>query len=242
MLSTFAARNMREMLRDRLNLLFGIGFPLLILILLSVIQSHVPVPLFSIETLTPGAAVFGLSFLALFSGMLIAKDRSTSLLLRLFSSPMRARDFILGYTLPILPLAVAQTLICFLAAAFLGLEWNSRILLVLLVMLPTDFLYIGIGLLTGSLLNDRQVGGLCGALLTNVTAWLSGVWFELSLLGNTFEQIARILPFANAVDAARAAFAGNINAIGIPLLIVSIYAIGILFLAVTAFRRKMLHR
>lgn len=242
MLSTFAARNMREMLRDRLNLIFGIGFPLLILILLSVIQSHVPVPLFSIETLTPGAAVFGLSFLSLFSGMLIAKDRSTSLLLRLFSSPMRARDFILGYTLPILPLAVAQTLICFLAAAFLGLEWNSRILLVLLVMLPTDFLYIGIGLLTGSLLNDRQVGGLCGALLTNVTAWLSGVWFELSLLGNTFEQIARILPFANAVDAARAALAGSINAIGIPLLIVSIYAIGILFLAVTAFRRKMLHR
>lgn len=194
-LYTFSMRNFQEMLRDRLNLCFGAGFPLLILLLLSLIQSHVPVQLFAIEKLAPGAAVFGLSFLSLFSGMLIAKDRSTSLLLRLFSSPMRASDFILGYTLPMLPLAILQSLICLLVALLLGLQWSVNIFRVLLVMLPVDVLYIGIGLLVGSLLNDRQVGGVCGALLTNVTAWLSGIWFEVSLLGHTFETIAKILPF-----------------------------------------------
>ena len=236
---TFATRNWNELLRDRLNLLFGIGFPLLILLLLSVIQSHVPVELFAIEKLAPGAAVFGLSFLSLFSGMLIAKDRSTSLLLRLFSSPMHAADFILGYTLPMLPLAVLQSLVCLLVSLFLGLQWTANIFLVLLVSLPADMLYIGIGLLVGSLLNDRQVGGLCGALLTNVTAWLSGIWFELSLLGHTFETIAHALPFAHAVDASRAALSGNYTEIGKSLLIVSIYAVAVFSLAVIVFRKKM---
>ena len=240
MLSTFSLRTLREMLRDRLNLFFGIVFPVLILLLLSMIQSRVPVTIFPIERLAPGAAVFGLSFLSLFSGMLIAKDRSTSLLLRLFSSPMRARDFILGYTLPIIPLAATQALFCFVTALFLGLRWSWNILLVLLVLLPVDLLYIGIGLLAGSLLNDRQVGGLCGALLTNVTAWLSGVWFELSLLGETFEKIARILPFSNAVDAAHAALVGDYAAIGKSLLIVIPYALAILVFASAAFRRQML--
>lgn len=238
-LRTFSARNFQEMLRDRLNLVFGIGFPLLILVLLSVIQSHVPVELFKLSKLAPGAAVFGLSFLSLFSGMLIAKDRSTALLLRLFSSPMRASDFILGYTLPMLPLAVLQSLICLLVSLSLGLPWTPRIFLVLLVSLPADILYIGIGLLVGSLLNDRQVGGLCGALLTNVTAWLSGIWFDLSLLGNTFEKITRALPFANAVDASRAVLAGDYAAIGKPIAIVSIYAVVIFGLAVTVFHNNM---
>ncbi len=238
-LYTFSMRNFQEMLRDRLNLCFGAGFPLLILLLLSLIQSHVPVQLFAIEKLAPGAAVFGLSFLSLFSGMLIAKDRSTSLLLRLFSSPMRASDFILGYTLPMLPLAILQSLICLLVALLLGLQWSVNIFRVLLVMLPVDVLYIGIGLLVGSLLNDRQVGGVCGALLTNVTAWLSGIWFEVSLLGHTFETIAKILPFFNAVEASRAALSGNGAAIGKPLLIVSLYAIAVVILAVIVFRRKM---
>lgn len=195
-LYTFSMRNFQEMLRDRLNLCFGAGFPLLILLLLSLIQSHVPVQLFAIEKLAPGAAVFGLSFLSLFSGMLIAKDRSTSLLLRLFSSPMRASDFILGYTLPMLPLAILQSLICLLVALLLGLQWSVNIFRVLLVMLPVDVLYIGIGLLVGSLLNDRQVGGVCGALLTNVTAWLSGIWFEALCSVTPLRPLQRSCPFS----------------------------------------------
>ena len=104
----FARRNLKELARDPLTLLFGLAFPLVVMLLLSAIQAHVPVEMFAISTLAPGIAVFGLSFVALLSGLLVAKDRCSSFLTRLFSSPMTAWDFILAYCLPMLLLAVAQ--------------------------------------------------------------------------------------------------------------------------------------
>ena len=127
---TFALRNSKEILRDRLNLIFGLGFPIILLVLLSTINSNIPFELFSIKSLTPGIAVFGLSFISLFSGLLIAKDRTSSFILRLFTSPMKAKDFILGYILPLLPMAIAQITICFIAAFFYGLQMNINVIIV----------------------------------------------------------------------------------------------------------------
>ena len=165
----FAERNVKELLRDRLNLAFGLGFPIIILLLLSLIQSNVPVDLFSIEKLSPGVAVFGFSFISLFSGMIIAKDRTSAFMLRMFTSPMKSADFIIGYTLPLLPMAIVQSLICFGISIFLGLEITVNILAAVVVLLPTAVLFIGIGLLCGCVCNEKQVGGVCGALLTNVS-------------------------------------------------------------------------
>ena len=184
---TFARRNGKEILRDPLNLAFGLGFPLVLLILLSAIQRSVPVSLFEIGTITPGITVFGLSFMTLFSATVIAKDRGSSLLQRLYTTPMTPADFILGYTLPILPIALGQCGVCYLAAILLGLELTAGILYALLFILPVALLYIALGLLCGSVLTDKQVGGICGALLTNLSAWLAGIWFDLSLVGGVFE-------------------------------------------------------
>ena len=63
---TFAKRCSKEILRDPINLGFGLGFPLVLLVLLSAIQANIPVSLFEIDTLTPGITVFGLSFMTLF--------------------------------------------------------------------------------------------------------------------------------------------------------------------------------
>lgn len=235
----FVTRNRKEILRDPLNLAFGIGFPLVVLLLLSAIQANVPISLFEIEQLTPGVAVFGLSFISLFSGMLIAKDRESSFLMRLFASPLTASDFIFGYTLPLIPIALLQSLICFAAAIPLGLAININILLGLVVLLPAAILFIGIGLLAGSLLNDKQVGGVCGALLTNLSAWLSGTWFDISLVGGVFETVANLLPFMHAVEATRAAVNGNCANIFPHLWWVIGYALGIMGFAVFAFKRKM---
>ena len=235
----FSSRNTKEILRDPLNLAFGIGFPLILMLLLSAIQANIPVSLFEIENLAPGLAVFGLSFISLFSGMLIAKDRSTSFLVRLFASPLTAKDFILGYTLPLIPMAIVQSLICFIVAAFFGLSININILLALVVLIPTDILFIGIGLLSGSLLTDKQVGGVCGALLTNISAWLSGTWFDLNLVGGAFKTVAYTLPFVHAVNATRAAVNGDYAAIMSDLWIVIVYAIVILLLAIYFFNKKM---
>ena len=235
----FAQRNSKEILRDPLNLAFGLGFPLVLLLLFSAIQAHIPVALYQIEKLVPGIAVFGLSFISLFSATLISKDRGSSFLMRLFASPLRASNFILGYVLPLLPMSLAQSAFCFIAACFMGLPISANILLALLVLLPVSVLYIGIGLLAGSLLNDKQVGGICGALLTNLSAWLSGTWFDLSLVGGVFKAIAYALPFAHAVDAAKAALAGNYAEIFTHLVWVIAYAIVVMGLAIVAFRHKM---
>ncbi len=235
----FADRNRKELLRDPLNIAFALGFPLAVLLLLNMIQRSVPEAIFPITTLAPGIAVFGLSFISLFSGMLIAKDRSTSFLMRLFASPLSSQEFIFGYVLPIFPLAVLQSAICLAAALVLGLPFTSNIFALLATLMLSALLFVAIGLLAGTLLNDKQVGGICGALLTNLSAWLSGTWFDLSLVGGAFKTIAYALPFAHAVDAGKAALAGDWGAMAPHLLWVAGYAVGLLALAIWVFRAKM---
>lgn len=206
---TFAHRTAKEILRDPLNIAFGLGFPLVLILLLSAIQANVPVALFEIEHLTPGITVFGLSFMSLFSATIVAKDRGSSLLQRLYTTPLTAWDFILGYTLPMLPIAVAQCLICYAAALALGLDLTINILYAVIWGIPVAVLYVSFGLLCGSALNDKQVGGVCGALLTNISAWLSGTWFDLNLVGGVFKKIAYWLPFVHATEMERAVLRGD---------------------------------
>ena len=207
-LRTFAIRNTRELLRDPLTLLFGLGFPLVLLFLLSAIQANVPVALFEIRHLTPGITVFGLSFVTLFSATIISRDRTSSLLQRLYTTPMTPVDFIVGYTLPMIPIAVAQCAICYGAAVIIGMPVTVHILWSILFTVPVSIVFIALGLLCGSVLNDKQVGGICGALLTNLSAWLSGVWFDLDLVGEGFKKVANCLPFVHAVELQRAVIAG----------------------------------
>jgi len=236
---TFAKRNAREILRDPITLFFGLGFPLVLLLLLSAIQANIPVSLFEIQHLTPGITIFGLSFMTLFSATIIAKDRGSSLLQRLYTTPLTAADFILGYTLPIIPVAVAQCIICYLAALLLGLTPTVHILPAVLFIIPVSFLYVGMGLFFGSFLSDKQVGGICGGLLTNLSAWLSGTWFDLELVGGAFRDIAYSLPFVHAVELERAVLAGNYAGIFPHLWWVLGYAAVILAAAVWMFLRQM---
>lgn len=235
----FAKRNAKELLRDPLTVIFGLGFPLVLLLLLSAIQANIPVPLFEIKRLSPGIAVFGLSFMTLFSATLIAKDRGSLLLQRLYTTPLRPIEFILGYTLPILPFSLAQSVICYAVAFLLGLEVTLDCLLAILFILPVSLLYIALGLLFGSILTDKQAGGICGALLTNLSAWLSGIWFDLELVGGAFQRIAYLLPFVHAVEMERAVLGGDLRGAMPHLLWVLGYAILLLALAVVLFLRQM---
>ena len=235
----FAKRCAKEILRDPLNIFFGLGFPLVLLFLLSAIQANIPVQLFEIEKLAPGIAVFGLSFMTLFSATLVARDRESSFLQRLYTAPLKPLDFILGYTLPILPIAVVQSMVCYLAAVALGLDVSVNMVFAVACIVPVSVLYIAIGLLCGSVLNDRQVGGVCGALLTNLSAWVSGIWFDLELVGGVFGKIAYALPFVHAVNLERAVLAGNFTDALPDFLWVMGYAVVILLVAVLLFLRQM---
>jgi len=236
---TFAKRNMKEILRDPLNLCFGIGFPLVLILLLSAIQANIPVSLFEIQHLAPGIVVFGLSFMTLFSATLISKDRGSSLLQRLYTTPMKPTDFILGYTLPIIPIALMQSVICYIAAVVLGLEITANILIAILFVASISLLYISLGLLFGSILTDKQVGGICGALLTNLSAWLSGTWFDLALVGGAFKKIAYALPFVHAVELERAVLTSDFAGIFPHLWWVLGYSAICIIVAVLLFLRQM---
>jgi len=236
---TFAERCSKEILRDPLTLIFGLGFPVILLLLLSAIQANIPVKLFEIERLTPGITVFGLSFMTLFSATLIAKDRESSFLQRLYTTPLRPIDFILGYILPIIPIATTQTVVCYLIGFLLGLTVTVNILYAILMIIPVSVFYISLGLLCGSIMNTKQVGGICGALLTNLSAFLSGVWFDLELVGNTFRKIANVLPFVHAVELERAVINGSFSEILPHLCVVLIYAIITTIGAILLFLRQM---
>lgn len=236
---TFAKRNFKEIIRDPLNLSFLFGFPIVLLLLLSAIQANIPVSMFEIEYLSPGIAVFGLAFMTLFSATLIAKDRQSSFMHRLYTTPMTPVDFILGYTLPLIPIALTEGVATYLLAVILGLDVTVNILLSILLLTPIALLYIALGLLCGSVFNDKQVGGICGALLTNLSAWLSGIWFDLELVGGAFQKIAYALPFVHSVEMQRAIIAGNYSGIFPHLWWVLGYALVIFVLAVFVYLRQM---
>ena len=83
------------------------------------------------------------------------------------------------------------------------------------------------------------MGGICGALLTNLSAWFSGIWFDVKLVGGFFTKVANALPFIHAVEAARAAAAGDLAALPGHLAVVGGYALALMLLAVFAFTRVM---
>lgn len=237
-LLTFAKRCAKEIIRDPLNLMFGLGFPIVLLLLLSAIQANIPVKLFEIESLAPGITVFGLSFLTLFSATLIAKDKESSLLQRLYTTPLKSSDYILGYMLPIIPIAIVQSVICYLIAIAIGLPITINIIYAILMIIPIAIFYVALGLLCGSVFNVKQVGGICGALLTNLSAWLSGIWFDLELVGGTFSKIANVLPFIHAVELERAMISGNFSESLSHIYPVLGYAIVIMIGAILLFLRQ----
>ena len=238
-LFTFSKRCAKEILRDPINLGFGLGFPLVLLLLLSSIQANIPVSLFEINTLTPGITVFGLSFMTLFSATLIARDRESAFLQRLYTTPLTGFDFIIGYMLPILPIAIGQAAVCYLFAIPLGLTVSSHIVYAIVGIIPMAVFNIALGLLCGSLFGVKQVGGICGALLTNLSAWLSGVWFDLKLVGGVFEKVANALPFVHAAEMERALFNGDFTLAARHLLVILPYCVLITVVAVVCFLRQM---
>ena len=212
---------------------------MVLLLLLSALQANIPVSLFEIDTLTPGITVFGLSFLTLFSATLIARDRESAFLQRLYTTPLTGADFIMGYMLPLLPIAVGQALVCYLFAIPLGLNVSVNIVYAVVGIMPMAVFNIALGLLCGSVFGVKQVGGVCGALLTNLSAWFSGVWFDLKLVGGFFEKLANALPFVHAAEMEKALFNGDFELAATHFLPIFMYSVLITVVAVFCFLGQM---
>ena len=137
----FAERNFKELIRDPLSLIFEIALPLFLLFIFQ--QFNLPNELFKINNFTPGIIVFGFAFISLFSATLIAKDRTSSLLIRLGTSPMKPKDYIIGYVLSIIPIILIQEVLFFALAIALGLTFSINILFTLLISVVVSILATG---------------------------------------------------------------------------------------------------
>ncbi len=234
----FSKRNLKELFRDPLSLSMSLGFPLLILGIVAIVQASVPVPVFSMQNFFPGVLIFGYTFITLFTADLVAKDRSTSFLTRMFASPLKSYNYILGYSLPLLPLAVVQCVICTLVAFALDLVLSWNILILFLVLLPIQIMSVGLGILLGTILTDKQCAPIC-SILVNVCAILSGMWFDLDAVGGAVKFIAYLLPYAHAFKAGTCVLNGNFDGIWINVLVTTAYMILFYVLAIVLFRKKM---
>lgn len=241
-MNVFARRCAREMWRDPLSFAFGIGFPVVLLTLMKVLSMNLPdmpMDVFGTESFTPGMAVFGLSFLMIFLGTLVTGDRAGSFLMRMFASPLRPADYLLGYTLPAVPIGMVQAAVCLGYAVMLGLKPTVSLLVCFVTLIPAALLYIALGLLLGTLLPGSSAVGGISSLLINVSAWLSGTWFPLDIMGDGFRVVCNLLPFAHAVSAAKAALSGDYSAIPAELAWVLGYTLVIFSAASLIFRKKM---
>ena len=243
----FCKRTIKELLRDPLSYIFSLGFPLIMLIIMTIVNRSIPkeagMELFHIKSLAPGIAMFGLTFVMLFTCLQVSKDRASAFLIRLYASPMNAVDFIGGYTLPMMIISVLQIIICFAASMIIGsitgYEFQiGNVLLCILALLPSALIFIAFGLFFGTLLNDKAAPGIC-SIIISAASLLGGVWMDVDAVGGTFMKVSQALPFYHGVSAARMALQGKYTELGKPLIILFIYALAIFIGSSILFGRKM---
>lgn len=235
---SLASRNFKEIYRDPVSILLGLVMPVALLILFSSIYWRTQVEMFSPQKLTPGLIVFSFAFLMMFSAVLLAKDRQSAFLTRLFTAPLKPSDFILSYMLPFIPLAIFQILVCFVVGVILGATLTN-ILLSLLIFLLIALICISLGIIVGSLFSVNQVSGI-GALVITIISLFSGAWTPLKVIGGIFETIGYALPFAHGVDAAVLLLSGsNFEDITNNLYFILMYTVLLFMLAILSFRWAM---
>ena len=232
----FAKRNFKEIARDPLSLVFCIGLPLFFLILFQ--QFKIPNEVYSIENFAPSMAVFGFAFISLFTGQLVGSDRSSSFLSRLYASPMKPKDYIIGYGLSLMPVILLQNVLFFGVACLLGLKFSINVIFTILVLTLVSTLFVACGILLGSKFNTKQVGGVF-SLLINLVCFTSGMFFDVSLAGKFFKIICQILPFSRIVDLSRAVLIGDYSNLLVTTLIVALYLIAIIILSIYVFKKNM---
>jgi len=205
---SLASRNLKEIYRDPLAIAWGMVFPAVLMPAIISIGKNAPMEIFTANALTPAVAVFSFGFLTLFSAIILAKDRESAFLTRLLTTPLTATDFILAYILPFLPIAILQIIICFVVGSFYGVTINSTILITLIILFTMAVGCISLGMILGYLFTEKQAPGVSSIVIV-IISLLGGCWMDLKAIGGVFETIGYSLPFAHAIDAARAVLNGS---------------------------------
>lgn len=233
----FAKRNSKELIRDPLSLVFEIVLPIFLLFIFQ--QFNIPEENYKLENFTPGIIIFGFSFITLFTSTLIAKDRTSSFLIRLSASPMKSSDYILGYIISLIPIIILQNILFFIVAILLGLSFSINIIYTILISIIVSILFIALGILIGSLVSERGTGGL-GSIIVQLVCFTSGMYFKKELVGKIFAKICELLPFESCLNIIKGVLNNNLKIISIQNIVVFLlYTIITLILSVIVFKKRM---
>ena len=234
----FANRNLKEIFLDPLMYIFCLAFPLLMLILFDVINVYTSgnTPMFELKSLLPSIIMFSYTFVMLTMALLVSKDKQTSFLKRLYSSPMKTYDYILGYAIVGFLIGLLQTLCCILSAFLISIvqrvEFISLLDCIILVVtqLPVLITFIFLGILFGTVFNDKSAPGIC-SILISLAGMLGGCWMPIETMGG-FETFCRFLPFYPSVYLGRIA-TGASNIFNAPYTFDSVAKLGLIPIATT---------
>lgn len=244
---TFASRNIKEILRDPISWIFCVGFPIVMLALMSVINNSIPpeanMTVFSIENLSPGIMVFGFTFVMLFAALLVSGDRSEAFLLRVFTSPLKPVNYITGYILPLILLAVLQSLVNMTASLIMALVIDKSLdipmmLLSIVGSIPAIIMFVSFGILFGTAFNKNAAPGLCSVIIC-LSGMMGGIWMDVENIGGTIYDICSALPFYHCVKSARLILNGDITGGFTESGIVLIWAAVVTVFAVILFKKKI---
>ena len=247
-IKAFSDRNRKEILRDPLSYIFCLAFPLVMLIIMTIVDSSIPkeaATVFHIDSLCAGVAVFGQTFIMLFTSLTVSKDRSGSFLVRMYASPMTSKDFTIGYIFPMFIISTVQSIIIYIASFIISFITDVSLnvggmLISLIALIPSSIMFIGFGLLFGTLFNEKSAPGIC-SIIISLGSFLGAIWFDADSTGGVMLKICKVLPFYYCTKSARSAikldFGADIFIIPIIIVIASATVIGLL--ASLAFKSKM---
>ena len=198
-------RNFKEMIRDPLSYVFCLGFPIIMIILFQVINrfTNGNTPIFNNASLIPGIMVFSFTFVMLTMTLLVSKDKQTALIKRLYISPVKPFEFILSYAFCGFVIGIIQAILCVFTGFILSLIMQSSYfsfgasILLILSQLPILLICIFLGILFGSLLNDKSAPAVT-SIFISASGILGGAWMPLDTMGG-FETFCRFLPFYPSV-------------------------------------------
>ena len=234
----FAKRNFKEIIRDPLSIIFSVLLPLFLLFIFK--QINIPNESYELHNFTPGIVVFGFSFITLFTAMLVSKDRTSSLLIRLGISPMKPIEYILGYMLSIIPLILIQNVLFFILAIALGLSFSINIIWAILISIVVAILFIAIGIILGSLFSEKASSGI-SSIVVQLVCFTSGMYFPRELLGDVFSRICEYLPFESCLTILKGIMNNNLESIQARnIAIFVVYTIAILVISVIIIKKQML--
>lgn len=233
----FAKRIFKEIIRDPLSIIFAILLPLFLLFIFQ--QFDIPSESYKLQNFTPGIIVFGFSFITLFTAMIVSKDRTTSLLVRLGISPMKPIEYILGYMLSIVPIIIIQNVLFFILALILGLSFSLNIFLAVIVSIIIAVLFISIGIIIGSFLSEKASSGI-SSIVVQLVCFTSGMYFSVDTLGGVFATICKFLPFESCVTIIKGIVNNDFGIIGLRnILVFFVYLVISLIISVVVFKKKM---